>query len=110
MFYIYEKSSTYIMGKMDKNGVVRPDHRKSYATMSAAKAALTKMTNWHRYHTINDMQNSPQFRYAIAEMDHFHTFIEKSVVKRNAMNGNQFVEKVNTPYYCSPSSETYWSM
>jgi len=110
MFYIYEKSSTYIMGKMDKNGVVRPDHRKSYATMSAAKAALTKMTNWHRYHTINDMQNSPQFRYAIAEVDHFHTFIEKSVVKRNAMNGNQFVEKVNTPYYCSPSSETYWSM
>lgn len=98
------------MGKMDKNGVVRPDHRKSYATMSAAKAALTKMTNWHRYHTINDMQNSPQFRYAIAEVDHFHTFIEKSVVKRNAMNGNQFVEKVNTPYYCSPSSETYWSM
>ena len=98
------------MGKMDKNGVVRPDHRKSYATMSAAKAALTKMTNWHRYHTINDMQNSPQFRYAIAEADHFHTFIEKSVVKRNAMNGNQFVEKVNTPYYCSPSSETYWSM
>ena len=110
MFYIYEKSSTYIMGKMDKNGVVRPDHRKSYATMSAAKAALTKMTNWHRYHTINDMQNSPQFRYAIAEVDHFHTFIEKSVVKRNIMNGNQFVEKVNTPYYCSPSSETYWSM
>ena len=110
MFYIYEKSSTYIMGKMDKNGVVRPDHRKSYATMSAAKAALTKMTNWHRYHTINDMQNSPQFRYAIAEVNHVHTFIEKSVVKRNAMNGNQFVEKVNTPYYCSPSSETYWSM
>ena len=98
------------MGKMDKNGVVRPDHRKSYATMSAAKAALTKMTNWHRYHTINDMQNSPQFRYAIAEVDTFHKLIEKSVVKRNIMNGNQFVEKVNTPYYCSPSSETYWSM
>ena len=87
MFYIYEKSSTYIMGKMDKQGLVRPDHRKSYATMSAAKAALTKMTNWHRYHTINDMQNSPQFRYAIAEVDHFHTFIEKSVTKKNMMSG-----------------------
>ena len=110
MFYIYEKSSTYIMGKMDKQGLVRPDHRKSYATMSAAKAALTKMTNWHRYHTINDMQNSPQFRYAIAEVDHFHTFIEKSVTKKNMMSGKEFVEKVNTPYYCSPSSETYWSM
>ena len=110
MFYIYEKSSTYIMGKMDKQGLVRPDHRKSYATMPAAKAALTKMTNWHRYHTINDMQNSPQFRYAIAEVGHFHTFIEKSVTKKNMMSGKEFVEKVNVPYYCSPSSETYWSM
>tara|TARA_B100000214_G_scaffold2666_1_gene2045 strand:+ start:1092 stop:1424 length:333 start_codon:yes stop_codon:yes gene_type:complete len=110
MFYIYEKSSTYIMGKMDKNGVVRPDHRKSYATMPAAKAALTKMTNWHRYHTINDMQNSPQFRYGIAEAGYFHKSLEKSVVKKNMMNGKEFVEKVNTPYYCSPSSETYWSM
>jgi hypothetical protein len=26
------------------------------------------------------------------------------------MNGKKFMESVNTPYYCSPSSETYWSM
>ena len=43
MFYIYEKSSTYIIGKPDRNGVARPDHRQSYKTMSAAKAGLTRI-------------------------------------------------------------------
>ena len=30
------------------------------------------------------------------------------VAARNAMNGNKFWERYDTPYYCSPSSETYW--
>jgi len=32
------------------------------------------------------------------------------VTKRNMMNGKEFEERYDTPYYCSPSSETYWSM
>ena len=49
MFYIYEKTSTYIMGKMDiHTGLVRPNHRHSYKTMAAAKAALTKMSKRYR--------------------------------------------------------------
>jgi hypothetical protein len=32
------------------------------------------------------------------------------VVKKSLMGGNEFVERYDTPYYCSPSSETYWSM
>ena len=35
---------------------------------------------------------------------------ETFVAKRNAMNGQEFQERYDTPYYCSPSSETYWSM
>ena len=34
------------------------------------------------------------------------TFVEKT----NAMDGTKFIERYDTPYYCSPSSETYWSM
>jgi hypothetical protein len=26
------------------------------------------------------------------------------------MGGAEFKERYDTPYYCSPSSETYWSM
>ena len=32
------------------------------------------------------------------------------VTSRNMMNGKEFKERYDTPYYCSPSSETYWSM
>ena len=52
MFYIYEKSSTYIMGY--KNGKVRPDHRKSYKTQASARAALTRWSHqWWREEGIN---------------------------------------------------------
>ena len=109
MFYIYEKSSTYIMGKMDKQGLVRPDHRKSYATMSAAKAALTRMSKRYRA-DLKERVNDPEFRYAIAEAGYFHKSLEKSRTATNMMSGKQFVETVNTPGYMSPSSESHWSM
>ena len=110
MFYIYEKSSTYIMGKMNtRTGEVRPDHRKSYSTMAAAKAALTRMSKRYRADLL-DSVNDPVFRYAIAEADYFHKSIEKSRKTSNMMSGKPIVEPVNTPNYMSPSSEAYWSM
>jgi hypothetical protein len=32
------------------------------------------------------------------------------VTKTNLMSGQEFQERYDRPYYCSPSSETYWSM
>ena len=32
------------------------------------------------------------------------------VEKTNMMTGKKFLEAENTPYYCSPASESYWSM
>jgi hypothetical protein len=54
--------------------------------------------------------NDPQYRFGVAEAEYFHSTIEKSRTVKNIMNGAPLVETVNTPYYCSPSSETYWSM
>ena len=103
MFYIYEKSTTYIIGKPDSNGIARPDHRQSYRTLGAAKAALTRLS-----------KVEPDFdpnRYDISDSSFFHQNIEKTVIKKSAMPPyKEFEERVNTPYYCSPSSETYWSM
>ena len=112
MYYIYEQSSTLIMGKLYM-GEMRPDHRKTYKTMSAAKAALTRAhKQWFnlagRYG--ETMQNDPLIRYAIAEAEYFHKSIEKSRTRTNIMNNQQFSEKVNTPGYLSPASESYWSM
>ena len=35
---------------------------------------------------------------------------ETMVTSKNMMSGKEFQERYDTPYYCSPSSETYWSM
>ncbi len=36
--------------------------------------------------------------------------LETNVTKTNLMGGAKFTERYDTPYYCSPSSESYWSM
>ena len=108
MYYVYEKSSTYIIGKPDRNGVARPDHRQSYKTVAAAKAALTRICKAEGL--LKTDPNYAEYRYAIAEAGYFHEIIEKGVWKRNLMNGNPYFESVNTPAHMSPASETYWSM
>jgi hypothetical protein len=113
MYYVYEKSSTYIIGKPDRYGIARPDHRCSYKTMAAAKAAITRMTKLWRANDLSRLEpveNDPVFRYAIAEANYFHKHIEKSVAKRNLSTGIVYSETINTPVHMSPASETYWSM
>ena len=40
------------------------------------------------------------------EFNVFETFVTRT----NMMSGKTFQERYDTPYYCSPSSESYWSM
>lgn len=35
---------------------------------------------------------------------------ETYVTRKSAMDGREFQERYDTPYYCSARSETYWSM
>jgi hypothetical protein len=35
---------------------------------------------------------------------------ETWVTRKNMMTGREFQERYDTPYYCSPASESYWSM
>ena len=34
---------------------------------------------------------------------------ETYVTRKNLMGGKEFRERYDTPYFCSPSSEAYWS-
>jgi hypothetical protein len=53
-------------------------------------------------HTVkNTYRQLHGFRYEIHE-----TY----VTKQNLMGGGEFTERYDTPYYCSPASESYWSM
>ncbi len=69
MFYLYEKSTTYIIGK---NG--RPDHRASYKTHAAAKAALTRICKASGMMPTDE--NYPLYTIGIAEAGYFHKTIE----------------------------------
>ena len=35
---------------------------------------------------------------------------ETYVTKKNLMGGKEFTERYDTPHFCSPASESYWSM
>jgi hypothetical protein len=35
---------------------------------------------------------------------------ETYVTRKNVVGGREFQERYDTPYFCSPSSETFWSM
>ena len=35
--------------------------------------------------------------------------IHETFVTRTSLMGGEYQERYDTPYYCSPSSETYWS-
>jgi hypothetical protein len=53
-------------------------------------------------HTVkHTYRPSAGFRYEIHQ-----TMVEKT----NMMGGGKFFERYDTPYYCSPASESYWSM
>ncbi len=73
---------------------------KGAASERAAKSLLTK--------AVNSGKIADRSEYAIADVETFNT-IEKQVERVNIMTGKTFTESANTPYYCSPSSETYWS-
>jgi len=53
-------------------------------------------------HTIKHTYRASQgYRYEIHE-----TFVTKT----NLMGGKEFTERYDTPHFCSPASESYWSM
>ena len=72
----------------------------SFSTMAAAKAAITREAKLGSI-TAND--------FAVAETMDFHNNIEKSEIVKNLMSGTPVTQRVNTPWCCNPSSETYWS-
>jgi len=41
---------------------------------------------------------------------YFAKVSETFVTRKNMMSGKEFQERYDTPSFCSPSSESYWSM
>lgn len=56
-----------------------------------------------------DLGNAEETALFLREQGYEVKVFETMVTKTNAMTGEKFQERYDTPYYCSPSSETYWS-
>lgn len=96
-YVIYNNETTQLLGGSNK----------FYKTLAAAKAAISRIRKnipTEDWGTARD----PLFVYAIAEINEFYKNIEKTVERTNIITGKTFRESVNTPYFCSPSSESYW--
>ena len=87
-FVIYNKGTTVVVGGSE--------------TERGAKMRLTRMVNTGVITERNE--------HAIVEFDVFYNTIEKFVERTNLMSRKKYMERINTPGYCSPSCESYWSM
>jgi hypothetical protein len=92
VYVIYNRDTTVLVGKTE-----------GYKSERAAKAALTKMPSYKLRWVNKD-------KFAIAERNQFATNIEKKKTVRNLLSGEECTIPVNTPRFCDPSSEAYWSM
>jgi len=75
-----------------------PNKARSYKTFASAQATRTRLCR--------------KAGWSAGDLSIVHTqyYTPRMVTRKNLMSGAEFQEDVNTPYFCSPSSETYWSM
>lgn len=83
-------------------------------TLEIYKADRRKL-NGRRLVTVEDFAPSTKdYISVVAENKRKLGFIvevfETYVTRKNAMTGKEYQERYDTPYHCSPSSESFWSM
>ena len=102
----------YVVYEVGSNALIpecKGKFARSYKTETAAKSARTRMLRKLNKGTVLWKPED----LAVAEFNFFFDHIKQPVqqVERvNIMTGKKYMEDVNTPMCCSPSSETYWSM
>jgi len=74
-----------------------PNRSRAYRTKGAALATRTRLCNKAGW-DVSQLEIVPAALYK-----------PRMVTRKNIMTGQEFQEDVNTPYFCSPSSETFWS-
>jgi len=75
-----------------------PNRTRAYKTFGAARATRTRLCR--------------KAGWSVSELNIIDTrFYQSHIVTRtNLMTGQEYQEDVNTPRFCSPSSESFWSM
>ena len=91
MYYIVSRGT----GMIVTDG---PNRTRAYKTFGAARATRTRLCN--------------KAGWSVDQLSIIDTkyYTPKMVVRTNLMTGQEYQEDVNTPNFCSPSSESFWSM
>ena len=79
---------------------------KVYATERAAKGVCTRLNR--EYSGCEMTVNVPEQWKVVSYKDYMNRPV-KMVERVNLMSGQKYMEAENTPNFCSPSSEAYWS-
>ena len=80
--------------------IFKTDRRCHRGERMIAKFDFVNVTKYGLEKEMAKQYGGEEFRYVI---------FETMVTKTNIMTGVEFKERYDTPYYCSASSETYWS-
>jgi len=115
-YVIYNKNSTAIH-KIVKHRPYKVTE--SFKTLASAKAAITRLSNKYWQESVENnsyrMNEDPQFKFGIAETQHYHNNIEKQVTRTGVMPGTGKEATITMSVNevggcCDPFTETYWSM
>lgn len=82
--------------------VYKKDARKKSGERLLAKIDL-------KSHSLSVLELNCDVEYP-ASKGYRYEIHETYVTRKNMMGGGEYKERYDTPRYCSPSSEAYWSM
>lgn len=94
-YVVFETATTRYAGKKAKY------NEPIFDSLAAAKSHVSRLVKSGKY-------SAEQL--SVTDYENFRDNVEQIVQRTNIMSGTPIFERINTPYYCSPSSETYWSM
>lgn len=90
LFYIIEKSTGRKFSKFVRARGIRVDAWRG-------QGAVTRIMNANALHATHDAVQVENYKPVMVE-------------RRNLMSGEPYMEDINTPCYCSPACESYWTM
>ena len=108
MFVVYHIASTHMVGPAPGYASPHTMYARTYKTAHMAKRTCDKF-NAKEHRTWGGETLEGPGSYGWCSADHYQKRVVRMVERTNMMSGKKFMEPSNTPYYCSPSSETYWS-
>ena len=102
MFVIYNIASTVMVGPIKGH-----PHSLYARTYKFAGLAARTCAQFNEQALAGGVGPGP---YGWCSADHYQARVVRQVERVNLMSGQKYTEASNTPGYCSPSSEAYWSM